>query len=103
MATYYEWDCEIIAAEDSEAHEAEEVLDHWHGESFAEVLRTYRSEPEPGTAHRIVLVRDDPVCRSWAYLDAGRLPEMFENADGNPWAKVPARFHVEVMRGLKIA
>jgi len=94
----YEWDCEEVAAH----HDEEEVIDHFHTETLREALRQAKSEPPDGSEFKIVLVRDELdrydslEVRSWAYLVDGALPEHFEDALGNPTAKVPRRFHEEV-------
>lgn len=97
-AVVYEWDCETIAAEDTSEHEAEEVLDHRHGESYREVLRFSSDAPPAGCVHRVVLVRDDDAGRCWAIVEGGALPERFTDADGCAGPKVPQRFHLEVRR-----
>ena len=97
MTVYYEWDCETVAAVDTDDAAENDVLDHAHGATLAEVLRWSRQNPpDPGTRHDIVLVRDDDDGRSWAYMeDDGSLPEFFEDAYCRRVAKVPKRFHAE--------
>ncbi len=94
----YEWDCETQTSVDSAEHEEGEVLDHRHGESYAKVALDASAIPEPGERFAIVLVRDDEAGRSWAYVEDGKLPDYFSDADGRNAAKVPKRFHVEVLR-----
>lgn len=100
MTVYYEWDCETVAAVNTDDSAEGDILDHAHGATLAEVLKwSKQNPPEFGTRHEIVLVRDDDDCRSWAYLDFdGNLPELFEDAAGTSLAKVPSRFHYEVSR-----
>lgn len=96
MAVHYEWDVEEQTAHESEGFEEGEVLEHWHSDTYAEAKKNAAREPDPGTVHKIVLVRDDDEGRSWAYMENGKLPEYFEDAYGQPHAKVPKRFHAEV-------
>lgn len=95
----YEWDVETVAAVDSEDYAEGDVVEHHHTASFAEAKQFAATEPDEGMEHRIVLVRDDDECRSWAYLkDDGTLPGAFEDAYSRRVAKVPTRFHFEVAR-----
>lgn len=97
MTVRYEWDVETVADGDSAENEDGEILDHNHCESYAEARRIADMEPEDGTRHVIVLVRDDDEGRSWAYLDEdGKLPEYFEDAYNQPVRKVAKKFHEEV-------
>jgi hypothetical protein len=96
MTVYYEWDCEVVADGDSEAHEDGECIEHHHGRSFADVLAFIKTQPEAGTRHQIVLVRDDDRSRSWAYVTLDKLPTHFTDADGADYARVPQRFHAEI-------
>lgn len=97
---FYEWDCETVAAVNTDDFAEGDILDHAHGATLAEVLKWSRQNPpDPGTRHEIVLVRDDADCRSWAYLDFdGNLPEFFEDAAGTDHARVPKRFHAQTTR-----
>lgn len=93
---FYEWDVETVAARDSEDYAEDDVIDHHHTTSFAEAKRVAAQEPDDGTKHVLVLVRDHDD-RSWAYLnDDGTLPEYFEDAYNQPRGKVPVRYHREV-------
>lgn len=97
MAVTYEWDCETVAAGDSEQFEDGEVIDHAHGATYKEVLAwSAANPPQAGFRHALVLVRDDDEGRSWAYVEDGKLPQYFTDADGADAAKVPQRFHREV-------
>lgn len=94
MAIRYDWDIETIDTE------SEDILDHDHSDTLAPLLGR-----EPlGPDKRLVLVRDrgndlDGLqCRSWAYVENGKLPAYFTNASGNDIAKVPAKFHNELKR-----
>lgn len=99
MTVTYEWDCETVANGDSPDFEDGEVIDHAHGASLAEVKKWAESNPpEAGFRHEFVLVRDDDEGRSWAYIEAGKLPEYFTDADGADGAKLPQRFIKEVAK-----
>lgn len=98
MAVQYEWDCETVADGDTTTFEDGEVIDHAHGTSYQAVLEWSKRYPaEAGFRHQIVLVRDDEDGRSWAYVEDGKLPEYFTDAEGADCAKVPQRFVREVM------
>ncbi len=99
MTVQYEWDCETVANGDSTNFEDGEVIDHAHGASFKDVAAWSAANPcEPGFRHMIALVRDDDEGRSWAYVEDGRLPEFFTDADGADAARIPQRFVREVVR-----
>jgi len=89
----YEWTVELL--------EGEDIVDLYFGDTLKEVLRQAGDTPVGCTKH-IGVVRDrydsgeDLVCRSWAYMEDGKLPERFEDAMCVEVAKVPARFHKEV-------
>jgi hypothetical protein len=101
MTVCYEWDVETHTATETEEHEAGEVLDHDHRDSYAQCLHV-ASQPAPeGCRFAIVLVRDDDSGRSWAYLEEGKLPSHFINAYGIDVAKVPLQYHREVERAKK--
>lgn len=95
MTVVYEWDVETVAAVESDDHEQDECVDHYHTESFAEAQRVAATQAPDGFRHQIVLVRDDDEGRSWAYVN-GKLPEFFTDADGHDTARVPKRFHAEL-------
>jgi|688.fasta_scaffold335079_2 hypothetical protein len=102
MTVTYEWDVETHAVGDSEANENGDILEHEFCNSYAEALRTITTFPaETGERRVIVLVRDDDVCKAWAYMDGGKLPDFFADAYGNEDAKVPQRFHSEVAKAAK--
>ena len=71
MTVYFEWDCEEVADGESERHEDEEPIDHYHAATFAEVFEKSLEPPPAGSKYRIVLVRDrldkydSLVCRSF--------------------------------------
>ena len=100
MTVKYEWDVETQAVGDSDANEHGDILEHEFCDSYAEALRTIAAFPaESGERRIIVLVRDDDVCRAWAYMEEpGVLPEFFADAYGNEDAKVPKSFHDEVAK-----
>jgi len=107
MTIRYEWDIETVSAD-----EHEDVLDHDHRDKLSEfgteeLIFAIAQQPGPDskgdTFLRLVLVRDrfddrDLVCRSWAYVTDGKLPERFLDAYDNPVAKVPKRFIEEFNR-----
>ena len=92
---FYEWDLESFDPE------TDDIIDHAHFDKCPGL------PTEPGV--RLVLVRDeadgvvgdwdntaDLVRRCWAYVEDGKLPEVFD--DG--FTKVPQRFHKELARAL---
>lgn len=97
----YEWDIETVTDEDTEEHEKNEVLDHNFCESYKALREQLTRFPDAGDGLRfdVVLVRDGYYGRSWAYVEDGKLPEFFHDADGRNAALVPKRFHAEVRRG----
>lgn len=99
MTVSYEWATELTTTTDTDAHEADEVLDVSHWDTY-EQARAFAANPvdDPGTEWRVVLVRDDDGGRAWAYMEAGALPDNFRDAYGNCTARVPQRFHKEVAR-----
>jgi len=104
MTVQYEWDCELVATEDTADFLKNDVIEHFHQESFADCKQFIASnKPDSLTAYRIVLVRDETIDgRSWAYLDQGlsygMLPEYFEDAYERKVAKVPKIFIDEVSK-----
>jgi len=86
MATNYEWDLET--------YEGDDIIDHW----FAEKLSNL---PLPAATQVLVLVRrvgypDEGVGdREWAYIQDGKLPEIFDGG-----TRVPQRFHREYEQWL---
>lgn len=98
MTVNYEWDVEEVTAIESAEHEEDEVIDHQFCKSFAEVKAILATTPRDGMKFVPVLVRDDDDCRAWAYMEDGQLPGSFEDAYGNPVAKVPKKFIAEVAR-----
>lgn len=96
--TFYEWDIETLDANG-------DIDDH----NFSDTCPGIPKEP----MHRLVLVRDvyewpendqkrkcdpDLICRSWAYVVSGKLPEYFEAARGAKTVVVPKRFHAELAK-----
>jgi hypothetical protein len=94
MTVYYEWDVE-------EVDENEDIQNHNHTSSYTKAKEVAAIPNEGGIISRIVLVRDDDNCRSWAYMEDGKLPEWFEDAYGAEVAKVPKRFIKEVENASK--
>jgi hypothetical protein len=88
----YEWTVEL--------REGDDIVDACYGDTLSEALRPCWETPAGYTQH-LGVVRDrydsaeSLVCRSWAYLEDGKLPERFTDAYGREIAKVPARFHKE--------
>ena len=96
----YEWDAELVQRVETPSLEAGEVLDHDFAASYAGALdnaRRFQGEWCQQSCD-IVLVRDNGNERSWAYVVAGRLPELFTDAYDRPVARVPKRFHQEVAK-----
>jgi hypothetical protein len=92
MTVSYEWDVEVVQDDDEN-----EVLEHLHQSAFADCQKVAAKPADEGCRHDIVLVRDDDDGRSWAYIEDGKLPSHFEDAGGTAVAKVPQRFHKEVL------
>lgn len=99
MTVIYEWDCETVADGASADFEDGECIDHAHDSTYRAV-KAYaeRHQCEPGFRYQLVLVRDDDDRRAWAYVENGKLPEFFTDADGEDYSRVPKRFHAEVAR-----
>lgn len=96
MGVTYEWDVETSAACDTGECEAGEVLDHFHVSSYKEARTVLARGCDEGERSDIVLVRDDGLERSWAYVENGKLPVAFTDSVGHRIAAVPDRFHKEV-------
>jgi len=95
----YEWDCETVADGDSPDYADGDVLDHCHGATYKEVREwSARTTLDPGTRHMFVLVRDDAVGRSWAYVEDESLDTHCHDADGSVAARTPVRFLNEVAK-----
>lgn len=89
MPIRYEWDIETWRDDEIVDHDHRDRLHDFGGEELT------RAVAEDG--YRLVLVRDrfandDLVCRSWAYVTDGKLPDQFLDAYDNPVATVPKRF-----------
>ena len=92
MTVVYEWDCETI-------DEHGDIVEHMHGATYAEVKAwSLANTCKPGFTHSLVLVRDDDEGRAWAYIEDGRLPEFCQDAASCKIARVPQRFHREVLK-----
>ena len=89
----YEWTVEFL--------EDDDIVDSFFGDTLLAALR-HAGDTPAGCAKRLAVVRDrfdsaeSLVCRSWAYMDDGKLPERFVDACNHETAKVPARFYKEV-------
>lgn len=90
---YYEWDAESV-------DEFGDVQDHFTGNKLSEVIDF---KAKDGLKVEIVLIRntiesreDSVEDRAWAYLENGKLPDLFDDGEH----KVPVRFHQEVSRLL---
>lgn len=95
----YEWNCETVADVDSPSHEEGEVLDHCHGASYVEVREcSARTTLKPGTRHEFVLVRDDAIGRSWAYVGEKLLDTHCYDTTGSVAARTPIKFRNEVAK-----
>ena len=97
MTVFYEWDVETVTATETDAHEEDEVMEHYHCSSYKEARARAATKPDEGCKHEVALVRDDDEGRSWAYVEDGVLPEFFSDANGCNTAKVPQRFVKEVV------
>ncbi len=98
MTVYYEWDVETVATVGTVEIADGDILEHRHQTCFSDALAVAALPAEPGTEHRIVLVRDDDAGRSWAYFSDGELDDRFEDAWARYAAKVPKRFYKEVAK-----
>lgn len=88
----YDWDAELV--------EDGDVLDHDHSDKLAPLMARYKGDP----SRMFVLIRnkvDGSLERSWAYVEAGVLPENFTDSGDHIVAKVPKRFHQELAVCLK--
>ncbi len=93
----YEWCVEMVTAKESTEYEQGEVLDSHFVPRFVDAVALWRTTPDEGTEWRVVLVRDTPRDRSWAYLEEDHtLPEWFTDTRGAKVYRVPQRFHSEV-------
>lgn len=101
MHVSYEWDVETVTTTETGDHEAGEVMDHNHFDTYAEAVAFMKSDPGDGLEYKCALVRDDHNGRTWAYVENGRLPEWFEDARGVCVCKVPQRFALKSTGGAK--
>lgn len=95
-SVFYEWDVEEVTDCETPENEEGEVMEHWHQESYADCLDHVARGVNAGMRYEVVLVCNDPECRSWAYMDGNKLPEYFEDAYQHSTRRVPQRFHKEV-------
>lgn len=92
----YEWDYEIVDLDSMD------VLDHWHEDKLTGFGRPLEEN------ERLVLVRNEGnegeglEDRLWAYVEDGKLPQYFSNANGNQTGyKVPLKYRSELTNYLK--
>jgi len=78
----YEWDIET-------SDENGEIIDHYHADKLADL-------PALEERQQLVLVMDDEQGRAWAYVQCGKLPEFFTDADDKRVDLVLRRFHKEL-------
>jgi hypothetical protein len=95
MSVIYEWDVEEVS---TLPEDQGDIIEHWFQTSYAGCVKKSAEAPQAGAEWKVVLVRDDDEGRSWAYMDDGKLPEHFTDANGADCAKVPQKFHAEVQR-----
>lgn len=98
MTVFYEWDVEIVSDGDTDALEDGEILEHRFCDSYKEALTLQREPAESGTRRLVVLVCDSDEGRAWAYVEGGKLPDQFADANGFDVRKVPQRFHKETAK-----
>ena len=108
MTVWYEWDVEEVAnidmTADGQDFAADDIMEHWHQLSFKDCLEFIaKNKPPANVRYDIVLVRDDDDRRSWSYIDkeTNTLPEMFIDATGDEYKKVPKKFFKEIEVALK--
>jgi hypothetical protein len=86
MGVLYEWDIETFDPT------TDDILDHSHFEPSDSIRLRQALLDVPGTTtQRLALVRDvwrdgDLHDRAWAYVEAGELPETFDNGERVPKA-----------------
>jgi len=89
----YEWTVETL--------EEDDIVESEFADNYEQALRI-AANPLADYSVRIGIVRDrydcyeDLVCRSWAYIESGKLPEYFVDGRGVETTKVPRRFHKQV-------
>lgn len=95
MSVRYEWDIETVD------RESDDIIDHDHADTLND-FSPVRFQCESHEFTRLVLVRDggEPF-RQWAYIEDGKLPDRFRDANEVERAKVPDKFHRELQRWLK--
>lgn len=98
LSLVYEWDVELVAAVDTPDLEEGEVVEHLFQSSYRDCVKAAAGKAPEGLKYVSVLVRDDDDRRAWAYIEDGVLPEVFTDADGSDYKRVPKKFHDEVVR-----
>ena len=95
-----EW---LVETLDGPLSEDPDIIEVQHCQTYAQARRWADDiEVNVGVYAQIGLVRDRGneadglICRSWAYIEDGVLPEFFEDAYGNKVAVVPARYRREI-------
>lgn len=99
----YEWDVEEVAEFDTESEAAGDIVEHWFQTSFADAKKFALTKPSTDCKFEIVLVSDDSLGRTWAYLQPdGTLSHHFYDAAGHKRGRVPLRFHEEVRKAQTV-
>jgi hypothetical protein len=100
---WYEWDIETW-------DEWDDIIDHHHADKVAELfnyLDKFGDPENPDHQYKLVLVRtlwsdlEGVIDRTWAYVKDDLLDSSFCDGLGKKEARVPKRFHVELMRAIK--
>lgn len=99
----YEWDIETW-------DEWDDILDHHHTEKVAECfnfLDKFGDPENPDHQYKLVLVRtlwndaEGVIDRAWAYVNDDLLDAAFYDGLGDKRAKVPKKFHAELVKAIK--
>ena len=103
MSVYYEYCIEIISSQTTENYEYGDIIDSVGSKNLAEALEYMKNTVPKGMKFILVLVRDDTVGRSWAYIDNGlKIESIFNDVDGNKIINVPIRFIKELLKATKL-
>ena len=94
----YEWVVESVTAAETPDHEANEIIDVHHFDSYREAVALANAPADDGCKWEVALVRDHDGDRAWAYIADGVLPPIFRDAYGNECSRVPRRYIAEVAR-----
>ena len=100
MTIYFEWTAELVD------HNGD-IVDNAFCDTYAEIVKAAKDMEDDGHAVRIGLVRDryddrtnTLACRTWSYIGCNFptiLDMYFTNWVGERIAKVPKRFHWEIV------